>query len=564
MFGKAEGRGSRVHLALLLMFAAVGAAPDAGRAAVTGDVIIDLRPFGISPDKVLFLPDNVTLLLVSNEDQRLGLFNVETRRVVANVDLRAEFGGSVEIFDIAIDPKFQHAYLVGTSSSGPGVIGRLSLSDLDLKTLTFSDAFYEASVAASAGRHIFIGDVNSSTVTAVDKYYFDEFGDSGRSLSRYDLDRNIYLKDGPAYDLGASEDGKFVVVSHAGTTQLSLVNVEYAEVVNSFGSSERGRHSVPLVVRHNVDRGWKVPMPVTAFAIADFEKDALVAAYIDTEFQSIREAENARLELRATANDDWRSPLILSASENMATIVVANRTQNRALFRGPVVARIVELRGPPRHLAVSPDGTHAAVLSSADPTLQLIGNPLEWAATSGATPGSDRVREAQTMLLALRFPVGSVDGMDGPTTQRAVRIFQESAGLVPSGTLDAVTLDRLYQVSAEATPTTASPTDDPVAQGQCELVDVGARCNSRFSSNDISSVFDGQTTEQMICAAPSGSSMPVQIDTYTLTRSSSEYKCTSYHSCPFIRYRELFAYRSICSEEAQETSRPLSPRLRAR
>jgi hypothetical protein len=211
----------------------------------------------------------------------------------------------------------------------------------------------------------------------------------------------------------------------------------------------------------------------------------------------------------------------------------------------------VQLPEPPVDLTLSPDGTRAAVLGATN-ALQVIGNPVEWASTTGATPGSDRIREAQSLLLALRFPVGSVDGMDGPTTQRAVRIFQESAGIAPTGRLDPSTFDRILEVAREATPG-AGPArgdfDDPVLLGQCEVVPPEERCNSRFQPNQVSSVFDGLSTEEIICGAPSGGALPVQIDTYTLTPSSSEYQCTSYHSCPFIRYRELFAYRSICAGE---------------
>lgn len=51
----------------------------------------------------------------------------------------------------------------------------------------------------------------------------------------------------------------------------------------------------------------------------------------------------------------------------------------------------------------------------------------------------DQVRALQTQLRRLGFPAGSVDGIYGPLTEQAVRLFQESVNLPATGTVDEVT-----------------------------------------------------------------------------------------------------------------------------
>jgi len=62
-------------------------------------------------------------------------------------------------------------------------------------------------------------------------------------------------------------------------------------------------------------------------------------------------------------------------------------------------------------------------LEPAPPTLRL---------TTPLTAGKS-VRTAQTRLAELGFPVGGVDGVYGPQTAHAVRLFQASVGIVPDG-----------------------------------------------------------------------------------------------------------------------------------
>jgi lipoprotein-anchoring transpeptidase ErfK/SrfK len=73
--------------------------------------------------------------------------------------------------------------------------------------------------------------------------------------------------------------------------------------------------------------------------------------------------------------------------------------------------------------------------------------PQQWTAATGAEGGFPRaVRnafEAQTVLARLAISPGSIDGMVGSQTRRALSIFQEKNDLPQTGRLDAETAGRL-------------------------------------------------------------------------------------------------------------------------
>lgn len=64
-------------------------------------------------------------------------------------------------------------------------------------------------------------------------------------------------------------------------------------------------------------------------------------------------------------------------------------------------------------------------------------------ASLAATSAGDLVREAQILLNAKGFKVGSADGKIGPMTRQAVRAFQRSAGLAETGEIDRGLIDAL-------------------------------------------------------------------------------------------------------------------------
>ncbi len=60
------------------------------------------------------------------------------------------------------------------------------------------------------------------------------------------------------------------------------------------------------------------------------------------------------------------------------------------------------------------------------------------------------VKIIQTLLKALKYPVGTVDGIFGPKTEAAVRLFQSRNGLTADGIVGSETIAKLTDSSAKA------------------------------------------------------------------------------------------------------------------
>lgn len=101
-----------------------------------------------------------------------------------------------------------------------------------------------------------------------------------------------------------------------------------------------------------------------------------------------------------------------------------------------------------------PDGTCIRGSTHPDGALRVPVPPgVEWADLNlawrsfrlqlDALAPIDTVAGAQARLNHLNYPVGPIDGIAGPRTERAVRAFQQAHGLAPTGALDPLTRARL-------------------------------------------------------------------------------------------------------------------------
>jgi len=111
--------------------------------------------------------------------------------------------------------------------------------------------------------------------------------------------------------------------------------------------------------------------------------------------------------------------------------------------------------------------------------------PPEYVAAAGIVlqRGSrgDQVRALQTQLRRLGFPAGRVDGIYGPLTEQAVRLFQQSANLPATGMVDEVTWAAIqsavpappgWPIPGPAIPApvpTPAPTPAPTPEGPLEV-----------------------------------------------------------------------------------------------
>jgi uncharacterized protein (TIGR02594 family) len=93
-----------------------------------------------------------------------------------------------------------------------------------------------------------------------------------------------------------------------------------------------------------------------------------------------------------------------------------------------------------------------AVTESSYPKSQLLG--YRWPPAPDGNPDLDQyaIRNWQSRLAELGYPVGTADGLVGSRTRMAVRAYQETAGLEVTGALDADTLASLRDPDAPRMP----------------------------------------------------------------------------------------------------------------
>lgn len=94
------------------------------------------------------------------------------------------------------------------------------------------------------------------------------------------------------------------------------------------------------------------------------------------------------------------------------------------------------------------------------PTAEILREPAPRVVASRGSTGPT-VRRIQELLRALALPAGRVDGVYGPLTEQAVRLFQQEEGLPVTGAVDDFTLAALEAAVAQAGPPARTPGTTP-------------------------------------------------------------------------------------------------------
>ena len=94
------------------------------------------------------------------------------------------------------------------------------------------------------------------------------------------------------------------------------------------------------------------------------------------------------------------------------------------------------------------------------PTAEVLREPSPVLLAARGDTGPT-VRRVQELLRTLAFPVGRVDGVFGPLTEQAVRLFQQEGGLPVTGAVDDFTLAALEAAVVQAGPPAPVPGTTP-------------------------------------------------------------------------------------------------------
>jgi hypothetical protein len=508
------------------------------------------------------------VLLVSNQDSRLALVDIDNGQVLRQVSyadlLPGRPGEALTFTDVAVAPDAPQAYLVGElgTERHSGVIVRLDTETLASGALLIADPLRSPSIAVARYGRLVFADIESNTVTASESLPFDP---GGIPRPRTTLGQNLYLRDGPAADVGVSLDGRFIIVSHAYNAKLTLLDRATGEVVDSY-DAKGGRSPLSLAVARSVKGG--PDEAVTSVLIASCDSNDLALAEVNPHFHAFDRTSTAKLSFGGKAlQTGFGSPLLVAASNNLETIVVGSRTDTLlevlqrvsslvGVTRGATLGgksaglernNIVRLNDRPAGVAVSPDGEVVAVLHASGQTVQIVQNPIAWSGQTGIAGGSDHIREVQRLLGSLGYPIGTVDGLEGQQTQDAIKAFKESTKLRRDSTIDEQTLQRIQQVAAELPdPSQSHLLSAGGESAKCRPVEAQERCSSRRGSFEPIRTFPAKGIEEIACASANSEPL-VQIDRLAYLGSAPpRYECSGFHSCAFVRYRDVVAYDRIC------------------
>jgi hypothetical protein len=197
----------------------------------------------------------------------------------------------------------------------------------------------------------------------------------------------------------------------------------------------------------------------TWLTVGDHAADVVVEAMLNTDFRVLDIVTVAGLGLKETSRsgnelERTTAPIIISADDRLNTIVVGSRLSPQArVFARDAKAleleriNLLELDGRPSGLALSGDGQTLAVLSEDGRSIVILSDLREPRDSTVRLLGSDLLREAQRYLARLKYYVGVIDGLDGPSTRRAVSIFQKDQGLEVSGSVNETTMQRLREMA---------------------------------------------------------------------------------------------------------------------
>jgi peptidoglycan hydrolase-like protein with peptidoglycan-binding domain len=157
-------------------------------------------------------------------------------------------------------------------------------------------------------------------------------------------------------------------------------------------------------------------------------------------------------------------------------------------------------------------GTTTSTAQSGPTGTTIVPDQAYSAAPAAPQPVAMDVRDAQIKLQAQGYYRGSIDGIFGRWTRRAVIAYQRHNGLGITASLDADTVASLY---GAATPTTVAMAGDPVRDAQATLRAQG------YYHGAIDGV-DGRRTRRAIIAFQRHNGMPVtaHLDDATLARLS--------------------------------------------
>jgi DNA-binding beta-propeller fold protein YncE len=391
----------------------------------------------ITADFVKILSGGKEVLLIANKERKIVRYDLEKQVTVKSTDL------THNATDLAITFDGNYAYVVGPGAGEKdgGVISRLDLKNDVIRTISLSDRLVQPKIAVDADGIIFIGDQGSNVVKAVVPA---ESFDQGAAPEVVDAGHSDDLKRAVG-SIGVTWDGKFLFVSHIGISAISMIDGKIGQWLHTLDTSVSTKSGI-LVVADDYR-----PKDTSRASVLLVTGDTLLVYDLDRKFKNLDLVQNVPVGLGAQVEVSSARELV-SSDSGQHLIILGNRGSKRLVIfnrQGRIIERRSEINLPMEavYVDVSPEGDLAVVLDNRRNALAVIRRP-EGSANCPAQ--GDELRTAQRILATLGYPIGAVDGIDGPQTRRAIKLFQEKAGSKSTGILDGATLLALHEGEIQA------------------------------------------------------------------------------------------------------------------
>lgn len=389
---------------------------------------------GIEPQDVA-LGNGFAYVLGVNADgaSTIDVHDAATLAMVATLSVEAT------IEDIEVDPQTGMIYAIGNDGSA----SRFQILDAKLNMIggvSFKPRLGHPSLSTTPDGFVAVSgvrtDYSDGFFAAVDvrdpkkPFLREEFfaADARSGVLNGWLDANY-----GAIFLNASWDSRFSAVA----TGKSYVMSEFSVETSTGTLSEP--YAVTAQLRNDPCRNDEP----TNFLVADMTRSVLSLVEFDESFQSLDmlslvefNLAPSRAVLGQLAGTSMREPSgLISASCDQSAIFLGSKTSSElAQFaRNKGLASLervgtIRLPGRPSAIAVDPSSGFAIVVSADNRLIMRLSNK-ESEAPNERVIGNSDVRELQRTLTEIGIPVGSIDGIIGAKTQRAVSLAERKFGV---------------------------------------------------------------------------------------------------------------------------------------
>ena len=390
----------------------------------------------IPVDMVRLSPDNTTAFLLSEQDREYLLLDITSGGVIAS--------GQLDIFptDAAIDAKGSFGYAVGkyTRDSGSVGLARLSLKQNSMTTVAVTPNRILPVVDVDVNDRVFIAGPPSSSVTIV----------NWEGPKEEVRQRQLALWDAAFGDVGVVKNGGLLFGVDEYGNAIVVVDTHTGRIHSKFwldyGVGEKGLAGPGSM--QIIDDASGLLRKKTTLMYGRAANNSLVIFDLNQRFlgldivQSIEVAStNRRGSSDAFAFGRKRPALLLASDADQKAILVGSRGGSRILMFERVVGSVqqrwqADVEPGLIDVSVSRDGRLAVVLAKSGRVLKVIRDLGLGGTLLASVTASEELQVAQATLSAQGYAVGAADGIDGPRTRDAVRLFQRQAGLPETGGVD--------------------------------------------------------------------------------------------------------------------------------